>query len=273
MQEQFILDAFRTLQLSRDATLKEVRQSYRALVRSWHPDRYSHDLRLQEVAQERLKEINAAYNLARKNIRVPSPEVDSPFRFDLAAKTAGSIRPAEPAGEACGDGNAEKRQPFPVPSIERPITLNALFMLLFTTAAVLASRKHGASPEGFIHFLLVVMIPGLCAFLCNSSLRTLQMKRGYLAAIIIAGIFLLGEALSLRQYPQEATIAGPETRIPSPYADGPSSNGGGFGGEYTLGTDRPGQPGLLLPSAPLSPSAPSVPAPAPPDPPRVPLRR
>lgn len=39
----------------------ELKQAYHDLAKVWHPDRFSHDPRLQQKAQEKLKEINEAY--------------------------------------------------------------------------------------------------------------------------------------------------------------------------------------------------------------------
>lgn len=52
---------YEILGLGPNASIEEVKQAYRDLVRVWHPDRYSHDSRLQEKVQEKLKEINKAY--------------------------------------------------------------------------------------------------------------------------------------------------------------------------------------------------------------------
>lgn len=42
---------------------RELKQAYHDLAKVWHPDRFSHDPRLQQKAQEKLKEINEAYEL------------------------------------------------------------------------------------------------------------------------------------------------------------------------------------------------------------------
>jgi hypothetical protein len=41
----------------------ELKAAHRDLAKVWHPDRFLHDPRLQEKAQEKLKEINEAYDL------------------------------------------------------------------------------------------------------------------------------------------------------------------------------------------------------------------
>jgi DnaJ domain len=40
---------------------RELKEAYRDLAKVWHPDRFAHDPRLQHKAQEKLKEINEAY--------------------------------------------------------------------------------------------------------------------------------------------------------------------------------------------------------------------
>ena len=43
------------------ASKEHIKQTYHDLVKVWHPDRFAHDTRLQAQAQEKLKEINEAY--------------------------------------------------------------------------------------------------------------------------------------------------------------------------------------------------------------------
>ena len=44
------------------ASGEQFKQAYRDLVKVWHPDRFSDDPRLQRKAEEKLKEINEAYD-------------------------------------------------------------------------------------------------------------------------------------------------------------------------------------------------------------------
>ncbi|MCP4579037.1 MAG: J domain-containing protein [Deltaproteobacteria bacterium] len=56
-----IKKCYETLELTPHVTLEEVRQSYKDLVNIWHPDRVPDNPRLKKKAEEKLKEINAAY--------------------------------------------------------------------------------------------------------------------------------------------------------------------------------------------------------------------
>lgn len=52
---------YKILDLPTNASKQEVKQAYRELVKVWHPDRFTHDVKLQKRAEEKLKEINDAY--------------------------------------------------------------------------------------------------------------------------------------------------------------------------------------------------------------------
>jgi DnaJ domain len=49
------------LGVAEGASPQELKAAYRDLAKVWHPDRFAHDPRLQQKAQEKLKEINEAY--------------------------------------------------------------------------------------------------------------------------------------------------------------------------------------------------------------------
>jgi curved DNA-binding protein CbpA len=54
-------DAYRLLDLPPGASDEEVKRAWRDLTKVWHPDRFAHDDALRRKAQEKLKEINQAY--------------------------------------------------------------------------------------------------------------------------------------------------------------------------------------------------------------------
>jgi hypothetical protein len=55
--------AYELLGVKPGVSPKELKAAHRDLAKVWHPDRFLHDPRLQEKAQEKLKEINEAYDL------------------------------------------------------------------------------------------------------------------------------------------------------------------------------------------------------------------
>lgn len=60
---------------------RELKAAHRDMAKVWHPDRFLHDPRLQQKAQEKLKEINEAYEqLISRNTRrdTPPPRHTSP---------------------------------------------------------------------------------------------------------------------------------------------------------------------------------------------------
>jgi hypothetical protein len=69
-----ILKYYEILGLKPGATEEQIKQAYRDLAKVWHPDRFPNDPRLQEKAQEKLKEINLAYDYLRSHHYTPPPE-------------------------------------------------------------------------------------------------------------------------------------------------------------------------------------------------------
>lgn len=63
--------------------MRELKAAHRDLAKVWHPDRFQHDPRLQEKAQEKLKEINEAYDLLSSG-KVPRPVPPQPTQTAYA---------------------------------------------------------------------------------------------------------------------------------------------------------------------------------------------
>ena len=56
------MDPYKVLGVSTDATDDEIKQAYRRLAKKYHPDANPGD----KVAEQRMKEVNAAYDLLMK---------------------------------------------------------------------------------------------------------------------------------------------------------------------------------------------------------------
>ena len=82
-------DPYQVLGVPSTATDEEVKKAYRDLARKYHPDNY-HDNPLADLAQERMKEINEAYEAVQAQaIR----RATSPGTSPAAAGTSASAWP------------------------------------------------------------------------------------------------------------------------------------------------------------------------------------
>jgi len=104
------------------ASAEELKAAHRDLVKVWHPDRFSHDPRLQQKAQEKLKAINEAYDLlasGKAARRAPRP-----------ASADGAHAPAPPAA----------RWPL---TVAAAVVAAVVFFVAFRA---LVPRRPGAEP-------------------------------------------------------------------------------------------------------------------------------
>jgi hypothetical protein len=103
--------AFRTLEVEPGASQEQIRAAYRTLARVWHPDRLGSDPKLRRHAEEKLKQINAAYELLCQDdgVRVPPPPDSPPSPRDGPDEPR---RDGAPVGvRAREKGGAERRPP------------------------------------------------------------------------------------------------------------------------------------------------------------------
>ena len=59
------MNPYKVLGVSENASQEEIRKAYLALVKKYHPDRYA-DGPMKDMANEKLKEINQAYEMLTK---------------------------------------------------------------------------------------------------------------------------------------------------------------------------------------------------------------
>jgi hypothetical protein len=121
--------AYELLGVKPGVSNRELKAAHRDLAKVWHPDRFVHDPRLQEKAQEKLKEINEAYELLISG-KTPRPSPQS----SRAAETvyASAVRRSAPRG------GSWKWAVVPV----------FLFVAVFgVTTKVLLERRSHAQPQ------------------------------------------------------------------------------------------------------------------------------
>jgi hypothetical protein len=104
---------------------KDLKAAHRDLAKVWHPDRFGHDPRLQEKAQEKLKEINEAY------------EQISSGKMPRAASTTASTPPPKAAEHY---HRASSRQPIRWQVVAIPLLLFAAIFAV--TTRVLLQRPN-----------------------------------------------------------------------------------------------------------------------------------
>jgi len=93
-----IKKSFEILELDPNASVDEAKQAYKDIVNVWHPDRFSHNSRLKEKAEKKLKEVNVAYETvnsflsSKKGLR-PRPDQAPPAKTATSKKTEAKTKP------------------------------------------------------------------------------------------------------------------------------------------------------------------------------------
>ena len=96
--------AYEVLGVKPGVSERELKAAHRDLAKVWHPDRFLHDPRLQEKAQEKLKEINEAYEQLISG-KAPKPASKPPPRYEPPPVVVEESRPI-PIRRSRGFGSA-----------------------------------------------------------------------------------------------------------------------------------------------------------------------
>ncbi len=81
-----VASCYRVLGLPPGTALADIKKAYLDLAQVWHPDRFVHDLRLQQKAQDNLKRINEAYEILQS-----SDLPDKPIRISRMSSSFHAI--------------------------------------------------------------------------------------------------------------------------------------------------------------------------------------
>lgn len=85
-----VKDPYQVLGIKKGASKAEVKTAYRKLVNQYHPDKYR-DNPLQDLAQEKLKEINEAYNQIMGGDEAGGGEAGGTYQRGTTSQRSGTI--------------------------------------------------------------------------------------------------------------------------------------------------------------------------------------
>ena len=91
-----ISEYYKILGVDSSVTAEELKKVYRELVKEWHPDRLLHNPSLHKTAQQKLQEINEAYDQLLAHLANPEPR-PSPPKNEPRRDTAAAPRKATSA--------------------------------------------------------------------------------------------------------------------------------------------------------------------------------
>jgi hypothetical protein len=116
----------------------ELKAAYRDLAKVWHPDRFSHDPRLQQKAQEKLKEINEAYEQLISG-KTPRPRSAPPPPTERSARRARATRFDQ---DPFAQPSTASSRPLHWHWVALPVLLFVV-VFIYTTRSLIQARNQG----------------------------------------------------------------------------------------------------------------------------------
>jgi hypothetical protein len=143
--------SLQVLGLTTDASPEQIESTYLILVKVWHPDRFAHDLKLRQDAEEKLKEINSAHdyllaNPTRDSSRSGSKPDGNRIPQDLGKKAAdASDSPDGMPDEVQRILRRQQKSHLPPILVKAGFGLAALTLIVvvgFTADSFLSTNEH-----------------------------------------------------------------------------------------------------------------------------------
>jgi preprotein translocase subunit Sec63 len=131
--------AYATLELPPDASPREAVRQYKRLVKRWHPDRYATDPQRQAEASQRMREINAAFEVVR-------PIVSESIARPSEARFGMRLRPEEIDAIVQGIGDSSMAAMLFWCAVRSALLVGGSVLLLLGGAMLLARALAGATP-------------------------------------------------------------------------------------------------------------------------------
>ncbi len=237
-----IASCYRALDLEPGASSEEIKQAWRDLAQVWHPDRFADNPRLQDKAQETLKQINAAYAaLQRAGAPAAAPKRPNAYEPEIFETGRPELSPTEVLAEGVQKWNLwRKKYSNIVPRLPRArlegralegvdfreMDLTAadlrgadLYKANLSEALLVRARLNGADLSRALLLGAVFMRADLSqADLSSADLRGSNLREATLAGATLIGARLEGAdltgAIGLEPRQIELAVIDAQTKLP-----------------------------------------------------------
>ena len=121
--------SYSTLGLKPGSSWNEIRNTYRILIKKWHPDRFQQDSKKKRIAEEKTREITRAYKTLADYYRKHGSTPTKP----ASAPTAPARTPETTFNVSASDAHADNSAPIPVAAAgwRTFFILTAIVLLLY----------------------------------------------------------------------------------------------------------------------------------------------
>jgi hypothetical protein len=108
-EEMDLLRNLKVLGLGKDASLEEVKRAYRKMCKVWHPDRFQDDADLRADAEEKMREINAAYEYVMPEMERRQEEMKRDWQ-QAAANAQEDLKKAQARAKSATEAKKQAEQ-------------------------------------------------------------------------------------------------------------------------------------------------------------------
>jgi hypothetical protein len=108
-EEMDLLRNLKVLGLGKDASLEEVKRAYRKMCKVWHPDRFQDDADLRADAEEKMREINAAYECVMPEMERRQEEMKRDWQ-QAAANAQEDLKKAQARAKSATEAKKQAEQ-------------------------------------------------------------------------------------------------------------------------------------------------------------------
>lgn len=159
---------YETLGLKPGASLEQLRQAYKEMIQVWHPDRFPNNPDLREKAEQKMREINAAFQFIQSHLREigTQPSTSSDQFKDKIQKENRTENPATFDKKSTDLENEEKISAF---SAFFGITSFLLGLLIFVATIIgfipVGLQAGETIPEKLFGMLIFLIVGSVFSFL------------------------------------------------------------------------------------------------------------